>query len=215
MSDLHSSEALFRHLIRESRRADLAVVALTGDLIQATDRSQVEKQTSRTLALLRQVPGRMAVCSGNHDCMDEISPLLKDAAWLKRARRENVWIDEPFEVGGRRFRCIGWNDTIPAEADPKEFWLLHAGPDQCATSISRGGAGFGNFELGELCRSGRGPMLVLSGHVHDPQNWHAKVGRTLSLNPGRPTEGTSHILINFDRRLIYRVTPADTDVLRF
>jgi Icc-related predicted phosphoesterase len=200
-------------MINQSRRTDLGAVALTGDLIDVTARSGVERQTIWALARLRQIGLPLLACSGNHDVGE--GPLLKDAAWLTGARRANVWIDESATVGGHRFRCIGWNDKIPVEADPEECWLFHAGPDQCETSISRGGAGFGSFEFGELCRAGGGPMLALSGHVHDPQNWHAKVGRTLSLNPGRPTEGTSHILINFDRRLIYRVTAGDTDVLRF
>ena len=63
------------------------------------------------------------------------------------------------------------------------MWLIHSPPDLCPTGIARGGAGFGDPVFGELCRAGRGPRLALSGHVHEPQSWRAKIGRTWSLNP--------------------------------
>ncbi len=42
----------------------------------------------------------------------------------------------------------------------------------------------GDSELGSLCRQGLGPRLALSGHVHEPVGSVARIGQTLSVNPG-------------------------------
>ena len=45
-----------------------------------------------------------------------------------------------------------------------------------------------------------GPRIAVSGHVHEPQAWWAKVGRTWCLNPLGPenngSERPSHIVID-------------------
>lgn len=118
-------------------------------------------------------------------------------------------------MAGHVFRCIPWGRPLP-EAGPDEAWLIHSPPDE-ATGISRGGAGFGSFELGELCRAGRGPGFALTGHVHDPQSWFAKVGRTWSFNPGF-SEGASQpnrIEIDLTRGVALRERASgETDFLR-
>jgi Icc-related predicted phosphoesterase len=47
-----------------------------------------------------------------------------------------------------------------------------------------------------------GPRIAVSGHVHEPQAWRAKVGRTWSLNPLGPenngAERPSYIVIDLE-----------------
>ncbi len=91
---------------------------------------------------------------------------------------DNRWVDgDQFEFGGVKFRCIPWLAPLD-EARGDEVWLIHSPPDVLPTGITRGGMGFGDFSFGELCRNHAGPRLALSGHIHDPQSWRAKIGRT-------------------------------------
>lgn len=81
------------------------------------------------------------------------------------------------------------------------FAVFRGPPDEVPTGITQGGASFGDLEFGSLCRAGRGPRLALSGHVHDPESWHAHIGRTWSLNPGC-AEGKNvpnHIVLDLER----------------
>jgi Icc-related predicted phosphoesterase len=214
-SDLHASTKHLAWVCRESRRFD--VVALTGDLLDVNAFRGIGDQVDRVLAHLRTITVPLAVCSGNHDALTKAGPRLENASWLKEARRKNVWIDsDVFTLAGHTFRCIPWGGPLP-EAGPEEIWLIHSPPDEEPTGISRGGAGFGSFEFKELCRAGRGPRLALSGHVHDPQSWCAKVGRTWSLNPGW-SEGApqpSRIEIDLARSVALRERASgETDYLR-
>jgi hypothetical protein len=86
-------------------------------------------------------------------------------------------------------------------AQPAEIWIIHSPPDRAKTGITRGGVGFGDFAFGEQCWGGLGPRLALSGHVHDPQSWRTKLGRTWSLNPGYAETLTlpRHIVIDLKR----------------
>ena len=145
----------------------------------------------------------LALCSGNHDSLAGGGPRLEHAAWLQETRREKCCVDgDCFELGGYRFRCIPWLSQ-EVEARPDEIWVIHAPPEQTKTGITRGGADFGDFTFGEQCRAGLGPRLALSGHVHDPQSWRVKVGRTWSLNPGclDGSDVPQHIVIDLNRAL--------------
>jgi Icc-related predicted phosphoesterase len=214
-SDLHLSEAHFKYLVGECRRYDL--LAISGDLIDATSQRPIGDQMDRALEFLGSIPVPVCVCSGNHDNMPGCGARLEQAAWLKEARRKNVWIDgDSFEFGGHIVRCIPWNTPLPG-GGADEIWLHHAPPDEAKTGISRGGASFGSFDLGDLCRSGQGPKLALSGHVHDPQSWRARVGHTWSLNPGRPGRVTkpNYIVLDLTRGVATRYQEkADVDFLK-
>ena len=214
-SDLHASTDRLAWVSRECRRFDL--VAITGDVLDLNAHRPIGDQIDRVLRQLRTFSTPTCLCSGNHDVLEGSGSRLKNAFWLKEARRRNVWVDDDiFTMGGRVFRCIPWGGLLP-EAGLEEVWLIHSPPDEAPTGISRGGAGFGSFEFGELCRAGKGPKLALSGHVHDPQSWWARVGRTWSLNPGC-SEGApqpNRIEIDLTRRVALRERASgETDFLR-
>jgi Icc-related predicted phosphoesterase len=214
-SDLHASTAHLAWVSRACRCFDLVV--LSGDLLDLNLHCPIGEQVDRVLAHLRTIEAPLALCSGNHDSLAGAGSRLENASWLNEARRKNVWIDgDSFEMGGHAIRCVPWNGALP-EAGPDDFWVIHSPPDEAPTGIARGGAGFGSFEFGELCRSKRGPKFALSGHVHDPQSWHARIGRTLSLNPGFP-EGTTQpnrIEIDLARGVVVRERASgEADFLR-
>lgn len=202
-SDLHADDASFHWLVEQSERFDL--VCLTGDLLDMNPYRLPPGQIDRVVGYIRQITAPVAICSGNHDNFSGDDPRLVDAAWLQELRGPRVWVDgDRFAWCGQKFRVFPWIASIPASASPDEIWLIHAPPDLSPTSIVRGGPGFGDFELGELCRSEAGPRLVLSGHVHDRQAWCAKIGRTWSLNPGRPNSAGSpnYISIRIDHEMV-------------
>lgn len=198
-ADLHGNDRWFDWLIKESPRFDLVCIA--GDLLDVSPCRPIGDQLEMVPAYLRKVMVPLAICSGNHDCLAGGGARLEHAAWLQELRGPGVWVDgDQFELGGFGFRCIPWMSQ-ELVAGVEEIWVVHSPPDQTRTGIVRGGADFGDFALGELCRSGLGPRLALSGHVHDPQAWHARVGRTWSLNPGYQERGNvpRHIEVELDR----------------
>jgi len=201
-SDFHGHDAWFRWLVRESRSADL--VCLSGDLIDLFAPEKIAGQIARVTRHLATVSAPLAVCSGNHDDVEGDGGV----AWLQSLRRERCWVDgDRFSLGGQDFRCIAWGEPVPA-AIPGECWLMHAPPDACATSDAASGLNQGDFESGELCRSGRGPHVIFSGHIHEPLDWRAQVGRTWSFNPGRNLDGRepTYVRIDLEKKLAFRVS---------
>lgn len=203
VSDFHANINWYRWLVRVSSNFEL--VCLTGDMLDLNPQRPQAEQLDVIVPLLQTVGAPLAVVSGNHDSLPGSGPRLAPGAWLKEVRGQNRWIDgDSFELGCNKYVCVPWLGSYP-KAGPEDIWLSHVPPDS-ATGISKGGAGWGSFDLGEACRSNNGPCLALSGHVHDPQSWRSQVGHTWSLNPGHsgPTERPNHIVIDLDRGIASR-----------
>jgi len=197
-TDLHARDAWYRWLAAECGQFDL--VCITGDLLDLNPYRSTDGQLDRVMAHLQKISAPIAVCSGNHDSVAGEDMRLQHSRWLQDLRRPNLWADgDSFVLGGFRFACMPWQGVLPRAAR-EDVWLIHSPPDLCPTGIARGGAGFGDPVFGELCRAGRGPRLALSGHVHEPQSWGAKIGRTWSLNPlgpdGNDSGAPAHIAVD-------------------
>ena len=214
VSDFHANIRWYRWLVSISSKFEL--VCLTGDLLDLNLQRPQSEQLDRIIHLLREVEAPMAVVSGNHDSLASGGARLEHASWLKEIRGENRWIDgDSFELSRRKYICIPWQGRY-VPAGPDEVWLSHMPPDS-KTGISRGGAGWGSFDLGEICRANDGPSLTLSGHIHDPQAWRSRVGRTWSLNPGHSgqTAQPNHIVIDFARGIASRHwAPGEIDFVK-
>lgn len=216
VADLHANDRWFEWLVSVSSQFDLVCIA--GDLLDLNSHRAVGNQVDTVIDHLRGIrSGLVAICSGNHDSLPGDAARLHQARWLKEICSPNILVDgDRLEREGVSFECVGWNASLP-KAKPNSVWLFHAPPDGINTAIARGGVGFGDVNLADICRSGRGPALVLSGHVHDPVSWHARTGATWSLNPGFATgaECPNHIVIDLGRGIAIRNGLAgEGDVLR-
>jgi len=182
VTDFHGQERWYDWLATAAPRVDL--ICLTGDLLDLLDYEHIHTQIRMVGAQLGKVSVPLAICSGNHDSFPE-DPQLLDAAWLNELRRPSLWIDgDRFMHAGRRFLCIPWNYPPPS-AGFGEVWLSHCPPAGAAVSAATGDDDdFGDVILEQLCEAERGPEIVLSGHKHNPANWHCLVGRTHCFNPG-------------------------------
>jgi len=182
VTDLHCNERWFEWLAGASSRYSL--VCMTGDLLNLNPYRAHHGQPDKVLSFLRRLKTPLALVSGNHDSMQGAGPRLENAQWMREACLGRVYADgDSFMHSGLLFRCLAWRGRLPTPG-PNEVWLHHAPPSLAGTSISRGGCDFGDFDLGEQMREGRGPRLVLSGHVHDPVRMADSVGGSWSLNPG-------------------------------
>jgi len=197
-SDFHGNRRWFDWLAQNAASYDL--VCLAGDHLDLLEVRRLDPQIRMIKAVLQGIVTPLAICSGNHDSFSgpPAPPSLHQAAWLRELRRPGVWIDgDVFETGGQRFRCIGWNAPLPpASAD--EIWLYHAPPARSPAAAGLDDSDAGDELLGERCQAGAGPVMVLSGHQHDPRQWACRVGRTWCLNPGYSHRASvpNHIVID-------------------
>ena len=197
-SDLHGNRAWFNWLVKAAGNYDL--VCVTGDHLDLTDFQSIDTQISMVRTTFEALGSPAALTSGNNDSFNaEGSPLwLLQAKWLTDLRRHGCWVDgDEFEIERLRIRCVGWNARLPS-ANGDELWLYHAPPARSPASCDSRGRDVGDEILGEMCRAGRGPALVLSGHQHHPQQWACHVGRTWCLNPGQGCDPSvpNHIVID-------------------
>jgi Icc-related predicted phosphoesterase len=184
LSDLHANDAWFRWA--ESVRKHYGLLVISGDLLNMNARLPMAEQALRVthhLSALSRAP--MALVSGNHDGVSGAGAELQDTRWMHSLRTGELRMDgDTFDHDGYLIRCFGWAEALPDSAGENEVWILHAPPEGATTAVSRDGVNFGDWNLGRICAEGRGPRVVLGGHVHDPLDWCSRVGRTWSLNPG-------------------------------
>jgi Icc-related predicted phosphoesterase len=189
---------LYDWLVQNANHYDL--VCLTGDFLDLVNFNQINSQLNMVQSALRRIDVPLALCSGNNDSFSEpTAPAnLHQAVWLGELRRAGVSLDgDAFEVGGIQFRTIGWNAPIP-HANADGIWLFHAPPARTPVSVASLGGDAGDEFLGEICRAGKGPALVLCGHQHHPQQSVHRVGRTWCANPGHYSGASmpNHIVID-------------------
>ncbi len=207
-TDFHGNRRWFDWLA--ARAAEYDLVCLTGDHIDPLDAQRIDSQVSMVEAALGRIATPLALCSGNNDSFNapEAPPSLHQASWLRGLRRAGLWVDgDVFDAGGLRFRCIGWNGLLPS-AEGNEIWLHHAPPTRSPAAVDVYGRDAGDEILGEVCRDGKGPAMVLCGHQHDPHQWACRVGRTWCFNPGINAQAVvpNHIIIDTRQRSVERHT---------
>lgn len=214
-SDFHANPEWFGWLANSAGNYD--VVCLTGDHLDLLNLQQINSQLSMIQGALRRVAVPVMLCSGNNDAYSgpPAPPELQHAAWLADLRRPGIWVDgDVLEVGGVRITCVGWNAGLPS-ATSDEIWLCHAPPARSWVSGDPWDGEAGDEILGEVCRAGAGPGLLLSGHQHHPQRHVCLVGRTWCLNPGYGTHPSvpDHIIVDTQlRTTVLRIPGRDDSV---
>lgn len=190
------------------------MVCLAGDLLDQRAGVRLQRQIEDISRLLREFPVPLAISSGNHDQTVCVSG-DENCRWLHDLRREHLWVDgDQFQLSGLRFRCVGWNDTMPVSPSD-DVWIAHVPPAGCRAAKSRNGNDDGDWEFGLACELGNGPRLALCGHIHDPEAWADRRGGTLVLNAGSGAASVpNHIIVDFveDRGHLRRTSAADETV---
>ncbi|HTB81270.1 MAG TPA: metallophosphoesterase [Opitutaceae bacterium] len=196
VTDFHFRRRWFEWLAREALRYDAC--CYTGDfldmLVMDTP-TERQRQVQWVSNWLKKFPGRLFVCSGNHDG--------GAGDWLKKAARPGVYVDGAVErLDGYCFACCPWLGVPPmAGPEPPSIILAHAPPE--GTAVSAGfGCEMGSFEVAEAARFLPLGSLILSGHVHEPRRWHARLHHTWCFNPGVEANAVipNHIVIDTDKR---------------
>lgn len=197
-TDFHNHAGWFSWLGQSAGHYDL--VCVTGDSLDLHCLDRIDDQLGLIQATLLPISVPVMICSGNNDAFSgpPAPPSLHQAAWLADLRRPGVAVDgDMLEVGGVRVTCIGWNARLPV-ATGDDIWLCHAPPARSWVSSDPWGGEAGDEIVGEVCRDGAGPDILLSGHQHHPQRQACLIGRSWCLNPGQGTNPVepNHFVIN-------------------
>lgn len=198
VTDFHCCQAWFAWL---NQQADnYAAVAFTGDLLDQFGRDPIDRQVAWLKPWLRSFPGRLLVCSGNHDTDDR-----SHSEFLAELAGPRVVVDgQQLTLGRWTFESVGW-EGLPTRGGDTQVALAHRPPEQADTAIAAGEyTDRGDFDLHELMARGpehMRPKLVLSGHVHQPRRWYQRLGRSWSFNPGMGISHKvpNHIVLDLER----------------
>lgn len=153
----------------------------------ATHKASLRVQTTWVRDWLRDFPGRLFVCSGNHDWWDSGSVVDNDAheGWLSKMSRPAVTVDgQSAYCGGFYIHCHAFRAPLVWPHAPADRWILlhHVPPALAATGIGgTGGNDNGCRELaGALTTAARPPWSCCQGICTN-----RSLGAASAVRPGR------------------------------
>jgi uncharacterized protein len=204
-TDFHFNQRWYEWLTLQAGSFDAC--CLTGDLLDMLRAFDSRAGVSLTVQTrwvqdwMRAFPGRLFVCSGNHDEWSDGAPMSPyiQGGWLRLARRPGaVFVDNDTVVlEGYRFVCTPWAQIPEVDSSMPHIVLCHAPPE--GTLVSRDlGRESGDPEVARAIRELPRGSLFLSGHVHDPKRWYARMNDTYCFNPGFNARAVApnHIIID-------------------
>jgi Icc-related predicted phosphoesterase len=216
VSDLHYRLRHYDWLVETSGGVD--VVAVAGDLADVANPVPVHVQAVVLDKYLARLAERAVVLagSGNHDLDGPGAHGEQTAGWLRRPRDGSVFTDGmSTDVGDTRFTVCPWWDgpttrdevgrqlAKAARGRPARWvWVYHA-PPAGTVLCSDGRREFPDHDLAAWIAQHQ-PDIVLCGHIHqapwvDGGSWHAQVGTTLVINPGRQVGPVpAHVTLDTD-----------------
>lgn len=201
VADLHFRKPWFKWLAAQAAQFD--AVCFSGDLLDVFPNAStgLREQSKWIRAWLGDFPGRMYVCSGNHDwwpAQEHVTDNDTQGGWLKKAAGPNVRVDGTSEIFQEyRFVCCPWFG-VPEVAGPEPtVVLVHAPPSGTPLSADLGRE-VGDPEVAEAVMKLPAGSLVLSGHIHDPKRWCHRLGPAWCFNPGVDSHASepNHIVID-------------------
>ena len=219
VADLHARWDWYDWLARQSSEFDLVVIA--GDLVDMLDDRTLPEQTRRVSGWVRAFPGKLLICSGNHDVFLEqsIDASVTSPRWIQDLASDRVVVDgASVQCGPLRFEVVPWGG-VPTLRVPTDIVIAHCPPSGGKTALTHDDpVGFGDLELADvLTQAQHSPWLILGGHNHAPRRWYAQVPgtRCWSLVPGcRPdVDVPLHLIVDTDKMRAERVRPDLREVL--
>ena len=138
VTDFHFREPWFHWLAAQATNYDAC--CLTGDMLEMFlgSRIGVRTQARWVRDWLREFPGQLYACTGNHDWWpsdDRVVDNDADGGWLRKGARESVLVDGTSVLrDGYRFVCCPWAHAPVVEGEEPAVLLVHAPP--LATPIS-------------------------------------------------------------------------------
>lgn len=190
VSDLHFRAPWFAWVA--ARAQDFDAVCVAGDLLDmfATHRAGLRAQARFVIDWVRSFPGRLSLCSGNHDWWEAADATDTDAraSWIDKLASPQVTVAGQGARCGEYFiHCQAYRAPCIWPASPTSRWILlhHLPPALAATGMGgMGGNDNGCRVLADaLTTAAHPPWIVLSGHLHRPKSWRGKCGPSWSLNP--------------------------------
>jgi Icc-related predicted phosphoesterase len=202
VADLHYRLRHYDWLVTAAR--DVDVVALAGDLADVASPVPLDVQVVVLDDYLQRLADQAVVlaASGNHDLDGPGEHGEQVAGWLRRPRTGAVHTDlTSVDVGDTRFTvCPWWDGPVSRDVVARQLaaaarnrparwvWVYHSPP--AGTVLCRDGRReFPDHDLAGWIAEHQ-PDVVLCGHIHqapwvDGGGWHARLGTTLVINPGR------------------------------
>lgn len=195
-TDFHGRADWFAWLSNYASHYDAAV--LSGDLVDGfASPDELRAQVAMVTSFLERFMHPLFVVTGNHDGAVNLTAIA--------ARNPHVHVDGyDGELHGWRVVCIGWRRVpvmLAAGSTPVAL-VSHQPPDECAVSRDARGD-WGGYDVRALATTLPAGSMVLSGHVHAPRSWHARVGCATAFNPGvAPASSMAprHIVLDLDTR---------------
>lgn len=217
VTDLHFRSTWFGWLANRAKSGEFDAICLSGDLLDMfpNAESSLTKQAKWFREWAKAYEGcPLFTCSGNHDWwpVDDRIPNLVDndaeAGWLRKARRpRQLFVDgDSVEIMGVTLACKPWVGAMPAAAcanSSPTILLAHAPPQGSRVALNSVGGDAGDFEIAEDARLLSSGSVILSGHVHNPDQWHDVLAGVTCFNPGvdfDSVEVPNHIVLNTETR---------------
>jgi len=197
-TDFHGNAAWFAWL--RTVAPDFDGVVLSGDLVdEFQPPARVAAQAAKATAFLRSFARPIFLVSGNHDGLVDLAAIARDNPLV----RIDGCDEEHF---GWRLVCVGWRGApavlSASEQDGSVLLVSHQPPDELAVSQDRRGD-WGGYDVRALAATLPAGSVVLSGHIHSPRNWHARVGPTAAFNPGMAPANSKvprHVVLDLAKR---------------
>lgn len=201
VSDLHFRVHWFEWVAAQAAQFD--AVCFSGDLLDVFPNASIglRAQCKWMRTWLGNFPGRMYVCSGNHDWwppQEHVSDNDTQGGWLKKAAGPKVRVDGTSEIfQGYRFVCCPWFGVPVVPGSEPAVVLVHAPPLGTPLSSDLGHEA-GDPEVTAAVMKLPAGSFVLSGHIHDPKRWCHRLGPAWCFNPGVDFQALepNHIVID-------------------
>jgi Icc-related predicted phosphoesterase len=209
VSDFHYHHPWFDWLAAHA--ADYDAACLTGDLLDmlrlaTTDGLRPQSKWVRGWLATWPAKTLLFVCSGNHDWWPKSEHMVdndREGGWLKKARRPNVvFVDgDTTKLDEYRIVCTPWAHKPEIHAGSPSVVLCHAPPEGTPISADLGRE-VGDSEVLQAAWALPRGSLILSGHIHNPRRWYARVNNTWCFNPGYDAnaKAPNHIVIDLSAR---------------